>query len=133
MDVLKARMNMVRAGAVAHPREWSEAGYHEIQQGVARYRIIDRAALCKLLGVKERNLAASHSQWIDSQLSRGKLEREPEWSEAVAVGRRCFAEQVQEELGARARYRRVDDVHGASILRDPEEAYPAISASKWSH
>jgi len=123
---------MVRAGVVAHPREWSEAGYHEIQHGAARYRIIDRVALCELLGVTEQGLAKLHNEWVESRLVRGKLEREPEWSEAVAVGRRRFVEQVQEALGAQARYRRVEEVGDLSVLRDPEEAYATISGSKWS-
>jgi hypothetical protein len=51
--------------------------------------------------------------WLDQDettLARGRLEREKQWSEAVAVGRRSFVEEVQEKLGARVRYRRVDDV-----------------------
>ena len=51
-------LNMVRAGVVNHPRYWAEAGYHEIQQPPARYRIIDREALCALLGTAEGKLAA---------------------------------------------------------------------------
>jgi hypothetical protein len=30
---------------------------------------------------------------------------------------------VQEELGARARYRHVEDIDGVSVLRDDEEPY----------
>ena len=41
-------LNMVRAGVVEHPRQWPHGAYHEIQQPPARYRIIDRQALCGL-------------------------------------------------------------------------------------
>lgn len=116
-------LNMVRAGVVGHPREWREAGYREIQGAPARYRIIDRVALCELLGVAEQRLAVVQDEWIDSTLARGTLERELQWSNTVAVGRRSFVERVQDELGARARYRRIEDVGGGSILRDSEEAY----------
>jgi putative transposase len=114
---------MVRAGVVHHPRDWRESGYHEIQSPPERYRIIDRAALCELIGVAEERLAVVQNEWIDSTLARGHLEREKHWSEAVAVGGRGFVEEVQEKLGPRARYRRVEDVDGLSILRDSEEPY----------
>ena len=68
-------------------------------------------------------LATVRDEWIDSSLAASHLEREKEWSEAVAVGGRSFVEQVQEELGARARYRRVEEIDGLSILRDGEEPY----------
>ncbi len=116
-------LNMVRAGVVDHPSQWRWAGYHEIQQPRERYRIVDRTALCELLGVDESRLARAHREWIESKVRQGNLEREPLWSEAVAVGRRSFVEQVQEELGARARYRQIDDVDGMSVLRDSAGAY----------
>jgi putative transposase len=116
-------LNMVRAGVVRHPRDWRECGYHEIQKPADRYRIIDRAALCDLLGVADERLAAVQNEWIESRLARGNLEREQQWSEAVAVGGRSFVERLKEELGARARYRRVEDVDGLSILRDEGARY----------
>ena len=118
-------LNMVRAGVVPHPRDWRESGYHEIQGQPERYRIIDRDALCELLGVADERLAVVQNEWIESRLGRGPLEREKQWSEAVAVGRRSFVEEVQEKLGARVRYRRVEDIDGLSILREGEELYRA--------
>lgn len=116
-------LNMVRAGVVDHPSRWRRAGYHEIQQPRDRYRIVDRTALCDLLGVDESRLARVHREWIESKLQQGNLQREPHWSEAVAVGRRSFVERVQEELGARARCRQVEDLYGMSVLRDTPTAY----------
>src|SRR5262249_10453327 len=112
-------LNMVRAGVVDHPRQWAEAGYREIQQSPARYRIIDREALCGLLGVPDKQLASLQNDWIDATLASGRTEREPQWSEAVAVGRRSFVERVQHELGTRASYRQVAGTDGASVLREP--------------
>ena len=123
-------LNMVRAGVVAHPRQWLEAGYHELQQPPARYRIIDRAALCGLLGTAEKRLAALQNEWIDAALANGRSGREPQWSESVAVGRRSFVEQVQEELGRRALYRDVEEVHGTSVLRDPPSSYGSDLSSE---
>jgi putative transposase len=116
-------LNMVRAGVVRHPREWRECGYHEIQNPYERYRIIDRHALCDLIGVADERLAVVQNDWIESTLARGDLERQEQWSEAVAVGRRAFVEEVQQALGARARYRRVEDVDGVSALRDGDVPY----------
>lgn len=56
-------------------------------------------------------------------MARGDLERKRRWSEAVAVGRRSFVEEVQQELGTRARYRHVDDIDGLSVLRESVVAY----------
>ncbi|KAF0192039.1 MAG: transposase [Gammaproteobacteria bacterium] len=44
--------NMVRAGAVAHPREWPVSSYSELIQPPQRYAITDHAKLMELLGIK---------------------------------------------------------------------------------
>ena len=72
-------------------------------------------------------MARVHREWIESKLRQGNLQREPLWSEAVAVGRRSFVERVQEELGARARYRQIDDLDGMSVLREAPRAYAGSS------
>ena len=125
-------LNMVRAGVVQHPREWGEAGYHEIQEARGRYRIVDRAVLSSLLGVREERLAGVHAQWIAAVLASGRGAREPQWSEAIAVGRRAFVEDVQRALGARARHRRISEADGTSLLREADGIYGAISGSKWA-
>ena len=116
-------LNMVRAGVVEHPRQWPHCGYHEIQQPAARYRIIDREALCGLLGTTDDNLAGLQNDWIATALANQRTAREPQWSEALAVGRRSFVEGVQAELGAQALHRCVEEVDGASVLRDPAPPY----------
>ncbi len=123
-------LNMVRAGAVADPSQWRWSGYHEIQRPRDRYRIVDRAALCELLGVDESKLAIVHREWINSKLRAGCLDREPQWSEALAVGRRSFVEKVKEELGLRARYRKIDDLEGMSVLHEGAEAYKCVSGGE---
>jgi putative transposase len=114
---------MVRAGVVDHPRQWREAGYQEIQNPPKRYHIIDREALCELLAVDDARLAEVQNEWIEANRNRGNLQREPQWSEAIAVGRRSFVEQVKEQLGLRARYRRVEQWYGASLLRETAAGY----------
>ena len=116
-------LNMVRAGVVDHPRQWRESGYHEIQNRPERYRIIDRAALGELLAVEESRLAEVQDEWIEAKLRRGELEREAQWSAGIAVGRRSFLDEVKERLGGRARYRRLEECNGDSILREADACY----------
>ncbi len=116
-------LNMVRAGVVRHPRQWGESGYREIQEGRQRYRIIDRGALSELLGVAERHLASVQAEWVEVALAASEHCRTPEWSEAVAVGRRSYVEDVQQALAESARHRRIEDLEEMSVLRDPAASY----------
>ena len=122
--VVYVDLNMVRAGVVAHPREWPAGGYHEIQGERQRYRIVDRAALAEALQVDVERLAEVHREWIDEAL-RHPATRQPQWSESVAVGGRAFAERVLRDLGARARDRRIEPSGGAYVVREPPAAYGA--------
>ncbi len=120
-------LNMVRAGVVDHPREWRESGYQEIQNPPQRYRVIDREALSELLAVHPSRLARVQNEWIEARLRRGDLEREAHWSEGLAVGRRSFVEEVQEQMGHRARSRRIEDIDGISVLREASAHYSVHS------
>jgi len=120
-------LNMVRAGVVTHPAQWRESGYAEIQRAPQRYRIIDRAVLCELLGATEARLATVQNDWIDAALAGGRLSREPPWSEALAVGSRAFVECVQASLGGRARDRHVEDAPGCCVLRESATPYETHS------
>ena len=121
---------MVRAGVVAHPRAWAAAGYHEIQQPPSRCRIIDREALCALLGTTDERLAAVQNAWIAAALAHGRPVRHRAWTEAVAVGRRAFVERVQEALGPRAWPRHVETIAGGAVRRDAPPAYAAHSSAQ---
>jgi REP element-mobilizing transposase RayT len=78
-----ARSMQLIAGCVGR----ASAGYHEIQHGAPRYRIVDRVALCELLGIAEQGLAKLQNEWIESRLTRGNLERKAEaQAEAQAQG-----------------------------------------------
>lgn len=101
-------LNMVRAGVVKHPSQWPFCGYNELMKGKERYRIIDVAALMKLLGIVDlRCLQRDYDSWIESALKRRYLKRESRWTESVAVGSKEFAERIKRELGDRVRHRAV--------------------------
>lgn len=100
-------LNMVRAGIVRHPKNWTHCGYHEIQQPPKRYQIIDRAALIELCQFASHDdLRLAHRQWIIDALQHEESEfRDPRWSESVAVGQLEYVEAIHKELGYRSKGR----------------------------
>lgn len=123
-------LNMVRAGVVAHPREWLHGGYCEIQAPPERYSLIDLRELVRLCGFEDvRRFQSAHAMWVTEALSRPERGREPFWTEAIAVGTQKFVGTVKERLGPRAAYRSVEDITGANafLLRDRAlNAYDAV-------
>lgn len=118
---------MVRAGAVAHPRDWPTGGYHEIQRPRLRKRIIDRAALAEVLELSSpAELAEAHRAWVEDALRAAPQSREAKWTEALAVGSRSLAERVRRELGGAALHRSVAADQGDFLLRE----LPARSGAK---
>lgn len=90
-------LNMVRAGVVAHPIGWETSGYREVQQAPARYRIIDRPALMRVLGIDtEEELRCAHAARVAELLALGPPGRDESWSSRLVVGSESF---VQRFLG----------------------------------
>ena len=59
-------MNMVRAGVVNHPSEWTFTGYNEIQAPRERYALIDYEGLRKLFTFRGMDeLAEAYRGWIE--------------------------------------------------------------------
>jgi len=115
-------LNMVRARVVRHPRDWEVSGYNEIQRPWRRKRVIDSDVLCELLNVK------NHSELADS-LNRRLLEeidctqREPVWTEAIAVGDEEYLRNVKTDMGAQGIRRRLAGETGLQCLRDGNSCY----------
>jgi len=117
-------LNMVRAGVVRHPGEWTHSGYGEIQQPPDRYRVIDLAALSRLCGFREvADFQQAHREWVDTALGRNVAARDDRWSESIAVGSESFVDQVKIELGIQARHRRVAAEDEAYTLRESPQPY----------
>ena len=124
-------LNMVRAGAVRHPAQWMQAGYREIQEPPARYRIIDAAALCRLCGVADvKALRRLHRQWIEDALGREPRGRDKGWSDTIADGSTRFVKQVKAALGTRAAHRNIETSDEKSALREPTPTYLLSFAGK---
>ena len=131
-------MNMVRAGAVAHPEQWSAGGYYETQHPRRRGARIDHPRLRELLGFDTHlQLQRARRTWVDERIASQADARDPVWTESVAVGsldytlmmRRALAlsnpgrEPVPEadgwslrEEGARYRARRLIGGQGEGML-----------------
>ena len=107
-------LNMVRCGAVAHPRDWKWVGYHEIIGTWRRNRIIDLDRLCWRLGTANlvevrENLERS----LSDRIARDELKREAGWTESLAVGSTSFLEKIEPEISFR---RKTEIVRTASDL-----------------
>ncbi len=110
-------LNMVRARAVAHPREWEVAGYNEIQNPRPRKGVIDFETLFAYLATSSaEELARLQNRWLDSEV--GKSRRTPAWTEAIAVGDEAFLADFKMILGARGIHRRLASVRDGWVLQD---------------
>ena len=108
-------MNMVRAAVVGHPREWDFCGYREMARPEVRprLRLVDADALAALVGAHNLgSLARMRDEWIEQTIRKGRCEREPLWTESVAVGGENFLKRVYGELG--------DKIGAAGIVRAGE-------------
>ena len=101
-------MNMVRAGVVAHPREWPFCGYQELLREAAapherrRGFLVDSPKLMEITGAPDvRALLAMRSEWIEVAVRKGNFERDPIWTESVAVGSENYLRSFHVELGAK--------------------------------
>ncbi len=78
-------LNVVRAGVVLHPVEWSYGRYHEIQNPKQRYSLINRRKLTTLLGIKDSDqLSEYHRHWVEDVLKNGSNQRDAKWTESIA-------------------------------------------------
>lgn len=93
-------LNMVRAGEVSHPEEWSCSGYHEAKHPRVRGSRIDLHSTCRLLKFDSpKELLIARESWIDDQMCHGNLEREGMWTDSAAVGTLEYALMMKRALG----------------------------------
>jgi len=119
-------LNMVRAGVVSHPSQWPDSGYHDIQTPPKRKRIVDTHQLMELCDVKNYELFQElHRQRITEALQHDRLQREPCWSESIAVGSEAFVKNTKEQLQSRGDSRECQPVGDKYQLKEPEIIYHA--------
>jgi putative transposase len=124
-------LNMVRAGAVSHPRDWNWGGYQELLGQRKRFRLLD---LDRLLALLEMANAAEFMKFHDDRiafaLDRKLLRREPHWSEAIAVGSKPYVEDIAARLNRRKRLSVESAVDGAWCVRECLETYDTKNRGK---
>lgn len=118
-------MNMVRAGAVKHPKDWADGGYCAIQNPPQRYRVVDLDRTALRLGYSGGGeLQREQRRWVRDAIEAGGLcHRNPTWSESLAVGDRDYVEKVEKQLGMRSRFREVEEQDGTFIIREKTAPY----------
>ncbi len=117
-------LNMVRAGAVNHPKEWVNGGYKEIQKPKQRYSLIDLKRLPIIFGFDSlEELQKKQKFWIEEAMNNGHLERESKWSESIAVGRKSFVEEVYKKLGYKVKSRKITEGEESFVIREPVASY----------
>jgi putative transposase len=122
---------MVRCGMVSHPREWDWLGYHEIMGVRRRDRLLDGERLGWRLGTGDieevrRNWEAALAEAI----ARGQVQREPSWTESLAVGSAGFVEKIKPLLLSRRETEVIQTVEGLSVLQESAVPYGQKTGSK---
>ncbi len=124
-------LNMVRAGAVPHPSEYRSCGYNEIHNPPKRYSIIDKKLLLAYFSIQNENrFREEHRRWIMAELEAKTLTRNQDWSESIAVGRKSFTTNIQQQLASRAQKRSIVSVNGAAVLKEPNIPYDTVFGAK---
>ncbi len=117
-------LNMVRAGAVEHPGQWSHCGYREIQEPPRYKQVLDSAALATALGLANvAELPCRHGEWVEGALHSEPRRRDDRWTASVAVGSAGYIARVHKELGVRIPGRRIEAREDQVTLRDEPGRY----------
>jgi putative transposase len=117
-------LNMVRAGVVSHPKQWSHGGYNEIQNPRRKNILINYQALSHLSGFDNyERFQTEHRQWVQSALSDDGWKREDRWTQSIATGSRSFVEAVKEQMRSLAIGRQVRKKAQGFELRESQSAY----------
>jgi putative transposase len=110
-------LNMVRARAVGHPSQWDVCGYNEIQSPWGRKGVIDFERLRYYLGAGTNEaLARLQNAQLDHEIER--TQRDPAWTESIAVGEELYLLQLKQDLAARGINKHAIDNGTAWVLRD---------------
>lgn len=118
-------LNMVRAGVVKKPVEWEASGYADLMEARQRYNLVDYETLSSLLGLSGiEEIRQERRKWLEEVRSRYEpLERDPCWSESLAVGDGEFVAAVKESLGFKGRKKVVAEGDQMCVLRETEDQY----------
>jgi putative transposase len=117
-------LNLVRAGAVRHPRDWRWCGFDELVGRRSRYRLLDRDKVAEYLtGGSGADWARDYEASVAEVLDRGRLVREPEWTESIGVGSRAFVDGIAAKIRWRARLEVSGSSGGSWTVREEAGRY----------
>jgi putative transposase len=117
-------LNMVRAGVVKHPSEWSFCGYNEIQEPRKKNVLINYRELTKLLGVESYDeVTTYHKRWVEEYLYNGNNKQDDRWTKSIAVGNKGFVERLKSMMGAVAIGRKNNKDGDSYQLQEPAGLY----------
>ena len=117
-------LNMVRAGEVAHPRDWPTCGYRELTGQRKRYRFLDVEGLVERAGAGSvERFHRWYAESIEQQLASGEQKREGYWSESLAVGGREFVDKVTAKYRGRRRFSTDRSPDGTWHVREDRAPY----------
>ena len=125
-------LNMVRAGVIQHPREWDFGGHNEILKPFTRYRLIDRNNLLEKCGYDPDSVnifLQDYEDWLEESL-KSNNQRNPQWTESLAVGTEDFVETTKKQLGYRAKRRVVTQSDDTYRLKEPHNGYNTVFDTK---
>ena len=124
-------LNMVRAGQVPHPDGWRWCGFGELTGVRKRYRILDVERLRQALdGADLDALRAFYGHYVGEGIGEREFAREPEWTDALAVGSRDYAERfAQATRRRRLQYARLEGRNATHEVWMAREVHDAPYAS----
>ncbi len=94
-------LNMVRAGVILHPKNWEWCGYRELMGVRKRYRILNLPLLIEKSGAANiEEVRDKYHMMLTHYLSEGIAEREPQWTESLAVGSKSFIDSIKERFSS---------------------------------
>jgi putative transposase len=120
-------LNMVRAGVVKHPSEWTFSGYNEIQHPKRKNVLINYNRLREIIGFNTYDqVQTAHRKWVDSQLADGGNIRDDKWTRSVAVGSEGFIQDMKKLMGGMVLGRNPSDAGKSFQLRETQTPYTAL-------
>ena len=78
-------------------------------------------------GNNNNQFQENHRHWVEESVNS---KREPNWTEAVAVGSKDFVEEIKGKLEANARGRNIKNSDGVYVLKETQNPYSTVFATE---
>jgi len=125
------KLNMVRCGVVAHPKDWEWVGYHEIMGERQHYRLLDVERLGWRLATEKIEEVGGNLAWVLSQrIAEQQLGREACWTQSLAVGSPSFLAEIQPQILSRRETQIVEEAPELWVLRESPTVYRVETGAK---